>query len=39
MNHPNMATLTRPNCCDLFLVVEQDSAYECFLISDLTIFM
>ena len=30
MNHPNMATLIRPNLCDLFLVVEQDSAYECF---------
>ena len=30
MNHPNMATLIRPNFCDLFLVVEQDSAYECF---------
>ena len=30
MNHPNMATLIRSNLCDLFLVVEQDSAYECF---------
>ena len=30
MNHPNMATLIRPNLCDLFLVVEQHSAYECF---------